>query len=71
MLMSFNGKDKKALVVGAPRSKVFLHGWGNSASYNRLLGPTFVFCLWHILNLVKKLAFKTKNLKSDIVKERI
>lgn len=31
----------------------------------------FVPCARHILNLVKKLGFKTKNLKIDIVKKQI
>ncbi len=31
----------------------------------------FVLCTWHMLNLAKKLGLKTKNLKTDIVKERI
>ncbi len=31
----------------------------------------FVPCTWHTLNLAKKLGLKTKNLKADIVKERI
>ncbi len=31
----------------------------------------FVFYAWHTLNLVKKLGLKTKNLKTNIVKERI
>ena len=33
--------------------------------------PSFVLCLRHTLNLTKKLDLKTKNLKSDIIKERI
>ncbi len=33
--------------------------------------PNFLLCPRHILNLVKKLGLKTKNLKVDIVKERI
>ncbi len=28
-------------------------------------------CAWHMLNLIKKLGLKIKNLKIDIVKERI
>lgn len=31
----------------------------------------FEFCIWHILNLIKKLGLKTKNAKNDIVKEWI
>ncbi len=31
----------------------------------------FVPCVWHTLNLAKKLGLKTKNLKTDIVKEQI
>ena len=33
--------------------------------------PNFVSCSWHTLNLAKKLGLKIKNLKSNIVKERI
>lgn len=31
----------------------------------------FVFCFWHILNLMKKLGFKRKNIKNDLIKKRI
>lgn len=33
--------------------------------------PNFVFCPRHTLNLAKKLGFKIKSFKIDIVKERM
>ncbi len=33
--------------------------------------PNFTLCTRHTLNLAKKLGLKTKNLRADIVKERI
>ena len=69
--MPSGGKSKQALAARAPRSKPFYIVKAIPPVAAVFWDSSFVPCLWHTLNLTKKFGLKTKNLKSDIVKEYI
>ncbi len=59
------------MVAGAVKSQNSLYGGGHPTGAAIFWDPNFLLCPKYTLKLAKKLGLKTKNLKAEIVKERI
>lgn len=70
LLILISNKNKQVIAIKIPSLKICIIKLILLAA-TIFSKHNFVLCFWHVLNLIKKLGFKTKNIKNDLIKKRI